>query len=361
MTTTKKITSKIGALIGLLLAQQVHAISVSSLEATTETEIYNLDGNYYEELRSWNKTDARLADEISQLEDEIQYLNELYTRSFLGHQELVAYVNNRKNDNPQLVSRVSISNAVTSAGFTTTYATADDFRKAVSEDIRSRSDQAQVVKLAKNQNAENKPVRLIPLAMNPAVNSIGEDGKLSPRITLSSWMPITLKANDPNFKWRLAYGVNVDLASGPESADAEKAADEFLLNGGDGKIELEGAARYMLHDNFNIVLGATYGQAWLKSDVSQDGSVITIDDEIRQATASITFETSAFYYGVEKVWNDYQGSTDNTFGYLVDGNNIIKHSFLVAIPNDFYLRYDTFQGTKDSVSTVSITKTLKLF
>ncbi|WGL17227.1 hypothetical protein PVT68_02750 [Microbulbifer bruguierae] len=356
-------------LLSTLASLQTFAIDVASLEATRGSEKYGFGSNYQLARDNWVLEYETKNEELEQTQKYKNVLLKLSLASSKGFDELRReHENNEKeflSNNPylkafnsefsvKLLEKITIQKSLDENETVST----SDLTTYLDQKLGKAERDIEFVREEKEELEKEKHVQIAPLVANPSIATVGEDGKLTPQIQLSSWLPVPVNLKS---KYRWFYGASVNLATGLESSEPNKAVNEFLQGGGDGSFGVSTAFRYISSDKFNVVIGASVSQAWLKSDVSENGEKIELDSEILQSSASIIFETEIGYFGIERSHNDYSGDIDNSFGQLLDQKYSTTYSFLTHFADDYYLQYKTTQGVGETISSISITKSLKLF
>ncbi|WP_158681721.1 hypothetical protein [Microbulbifer pacificus] len=232
---------------------------------------------------------------------------------------------------------------------------AKDIAKLADQMIEDKSNQIE-------QQKRQHKVELKPLDSLAGVSFGTGDNAISPKLSFYKWDSGVFKEPETPLKdvWHWGYGVNLDLGAGNVSKTAEEAADDLMLEGGDGRISIEGAVGYQFNQNLNISIGATVNQSWLNADIEEDGQKYEVDDSARQVTANIILETQFFYLGLEHGWNKFVGDGQNRFAEAIDGNETTRVSFLVSL-QDYYIRFDSMKGESGTVNSVSLSKDLDLF
>ena len=232
---------------------------------------------------------------------------------------------------------------------------AEGLAKLADQMIEEKSDELE------KQKRRHK-VNLTPLDSLAGVSFGAGENAISPKLSFYKWDSGVFKEPDTLLKdvWHWGYGVNLDLGAGNVSKKAEEAADDLMLEGGDGRISIEGAIGYQFSQNLNVSLGATVNQSWLNADIEEDGQTYEVDDGARQVTANIILETQFFYLGLEHGWNKFIGDGENRFSDTIDGSETTKVSFLVSL-QDYYVRFDSMKGESGTVNSVSFSKDLDLF
>ena len=350
-------SSKGKFVLAILVASYASSACSISTGALRELKSENLLDSYYSDSR-----DEIFVLESHRLETDIYKLTDLKTKVVRARYDLP------DDERAQLVAAISqlldeytlVDGATKSALFaggqktlsgsqvTTIVGKADEKIDQKKEELGTLRDQHKV--------------ELKPLDSLAGVSFGSGENSISPKLSFYKWDSGVFKKPEIPFEdvWHWGYGVNLDLGAGNVSEKSEEAADDLMLEGGDGRISIEGAIGYQFNPKLNISLGATVNQSWLNADIEEDGQSVEIDDSARQVTANIILETQFFYLGVEHGWNKFVGNAENRFADAIDGKETTRVSFLVSL-QDYYVRFDSMKGESGTVNSVSFSKDLDLF
>ncbi|WGL16958.1 hypothetical protein PVT68_01345 [Microbulbifer bruguierae] len=222
----------------------------------------------------------------------------------------------------------------------------------------------------KDTNQQGENIETPPLTINlSAIDSeAGAAGTM--RLNLLSSTGAYL---DNSSKWPVKYNAFIDLSSGIDTENPEEAAQEFLLNGGDGgygleislgrKIETSDGPASIFFDQIRGFI--SYQRNWLNVDLDFESNTRqVIDDQVQRYAGGFILDKDNFHIIFEWSKSDYQGPNAGAFSEILEGKTPLRISWLrkyeISETSNFTVRIDTLTSKEGDISQITLSKPISL-